>query len=155
MKKPKSAIRYSEENWPEAKTIGGEPWPAPDTTLPHRGGGNCKCETCTPRLPTPRRESILLAPGIPMPDQTSATWPTVFAFACAMEHKLSLNRRKGDSAGWRKDGAAALQDRLDDEIEELNSALWDMKKPDKGAVLLEAADVANYAMMIADTVQHE
>ena len=148
--KGKTCLRYSEDNWPDAKTIGGEPWPAPDETLPHRGGKSCECKTCTP---PPR--VVQLAPGVPMPDLTSATWPHVFAFACAMEHKLSKNRLKGDPAGWRKDGAAKLQDRLDDEIEELNGALWHAKTPDKGAVLLEAADVANFAMMIADCVQHE
>ena len=72
-----------------------------------------------------------------------------------MEFKLSQNRKKGDAAGWRKDGAAKLQDRLDDEIEELNGALWNGVKPDKRDVLLEAADVANFSMMIADCVNHE
>jgi hypothetical protein len=71
-----------------------------------------------------------------------------------MEYKLSKNRKKGDSDGWRKAGASKLQDLLDREVEELNSALWDAVKPDKGLVLLEAADVANYAMMVADSVQN-
>jgi hypothetical protein len=97
-----------------------------------------------------------------MPDQNSATWKHVFAFACVMEFKLSQNRRKGDSAGWRKDGANALQERLDDEVEELAAALGqyylsdpDTVKQHRLAVWLEAADVANFAMMIADCIAHE
>jgi len=118
-------------------TLRGEPWPK-----------------ATPEVIVERHRAIPLPPGIPSPDTNSPTWAFVFAFACAMEYKLSKNRKKGDAAGWRKSGAAALQDRLDDEVEELNAALWDAVKPDKGAVLLEAADVANFAMMIADCTQN-
>jgi len=80
-----------------------------------------------------------------------------------MEHKLSTNRRKGDAAGWRADGPERLQPRLDDEVEELDHALSDhyssTGRSNQAAlrkeVLLEAADVANFAMMIADCVQNE
>jgi len=120
----------------------GEPWLRGEETLR---------PAPVDRLPV---LSLHLPPGIPMPDQSSPTWSYVFAFACAMEYKLSKNRKKGDSDGWRKAGASKLQDLLDREVEELNSALWDAVKPDKGLVLLEAADVANYAMMVADSVQN-
>lgn len=160
MKCAKKVREYNEDNWPSPKSNEGEPWPTPDSgVIPHLGGKNCDCRTCIPRprsLPSP----VSLPPGIPMPDQTSATWPFVLAFACAMEHKLSLNRRKGDSAGWRRSGAHALQDRLDDEVEELAEALANygpkaiMCDSNRLHVLLEAADVANFAMMIADCVEN-
>jgi len=117
-------------------TLRGEPWPK-----------------ATPEAIVERHRAIPLPPGVPTPDTNSPTWAFVFAFACVMEYKLSQNRKKGDSAGWRKLGAAKLQDRLDDEIEELDAALWDGVTPDKRDVLLEAADVANFALMIADSVQ--
>ncbi len=129
----------------------GEPWPTPEVIPPAPAPvSGQKVITRVMNLPSP----IPLPAGIPLPDQSSPTWRFVLAFACAMEYKLSQNRDKGDSAGWRKSSVAHLQDRLDDEVEELNAALWDAVAPDKAAVLLEAADCANFCMMLADSVQH-
>jgi len=150
----KASRPFNEDNWPKPDTTGGEPWPRTAEVI----------HAQTPRIPPAQEalESVWLAPGIPTPDRKSPTWPFVFAFACAMEYKLSLNRRKGDSAGWRKDGSAALIDRLDDEVEELTAALGQYYSAFPGtlkqhrlAVLLEAADVANFCLMIADCIQHE
>jgi hypothetical protein len=146
---------FDEEKWPAPVGV-GEPWPKPENEIKHQGGTACPCKTCA-------KPVQLAAPGIPMPDTTSPTWPHVFAFACAMEAKLARNRRKGDAAGWRADGTERLQPRLDDEVEELNHALSDYYSAHRQerdpklrtAVLLEAADVANFAMMIADCVTHE
>ena len=86
--------------------------------------------------------------------------PEVIAFAHHMEAKLRENDHKG---GWRNDLPSVLMERLHQEAEELNAALdggkdcacreaccghWATVKPVN--VLQEAADVANFAMMIAD-----
>lgn len=78
----------------------------------------------------------------------SATLPWVLRFAHEMEGKLAKNRHKGDREGWRKDDALALLKRLEDEVRELRDAveLRDTSERITG----EAADVANFAMMIAD-----
>jgi hypothetical protein len=129
----------------------GEPWPTPEVIPPAPAPvSGQKVITRVMNLPSP----IPLQAGIPLPDQNSPTWRFVLAFACAMEYKLSQNHYKGDLAGWRKAGPRKLQDSLDHEVEELNAALWDAVEPNKRDVLLEAADVGNFAMMIADSVQH-
>lgn len=79
----------------------------------------------------------------------SATWPYVLEFARAMEFKLSKNRHKGDRNGWMSSDPDWLMARLVGEMLELKTAL---RRMDREAVLLEAADVANYAMMIADRI---
>jgi NTP pyrophosphatase (non-canonical NTP hydrolase) len=68
-----------------------------------------------------------------------------------MEAKLAKNRHKGDRNGWLKDDALSLWNRLDQESCELLSAL---KDPDATFEQManEAADVANFAMMVADVV---
>jgi hypothetical protein len=83
----------------------------------------------------------------------SKTLPWVLRFAHEMEKKLALNRHKGDRGGWLNDSADSLFMRLRVEVEELAKAL----EPDgssASAVFItgEAADVANFAMMIADVV---
>lgn len=89
--------------------------------------------------------------------------PEVEAFAQAMERKLLANDHKG---GWRCDDPHALLDRLHDEAAELDNirhlmhacvirrAEYPVGQGDPSIhaarVLDEAADVANFAMMIAD-----
>lgn len=89
---------------------------------------------------------------VPEPNPNSPTWPTVLAFAKLMEHKLSLNRHKGDRDGWMKADFWDLHEAILEETQELFKALdsaptgmWN------GNVILEAADVANFAMMCADS----
>ena len=77
--------------------------------------------------------------------------PEVRKFAEAMERKLRQNDNKG---GWKYPGALEyLVDRLETECIELKMEL-DMQSKQiyrpKMLVLREAADVANFAMMIAD-----
>ena len=61
-----------------------------------------------------------------------------------MEAKLRENDHKG---GWQGDTATSLLKRLREETDEVEQALmaWEPE-----LVLREAADVANFAMMIAD-----
>ena len=80
----------------------------------------------------------------------SPTWPYVLAFAEAMEEKLAANRHKGDREGWLKDSPEALFARLEEETRELLCVLESSYILSKTKVLHEAADVANFAMMIAD-----
>jgi hypothetical protein len=91
----------------------------------------------------------------------SPTWPYVEAFAFEMEKKLALNRHKGDREGWATDSPESLLVRLREETEELAARLdWvacgcrsisecnhytPEEEPEQ-----EAADVGNFAMMIAD-----
>ena len=82
----------------------------------------------------------------------SATWPWVLAFARRMEAKLEQNRHKGDREGWQKDSANALLRRLSDELDELKAAVARplINSERQIAIADEAANVANFAMMIAD-----
>ena len=91
------------------------------------------------------------APGV-----ESATWPWVLAFAREMEAKLAQNRHKGDREGWARESPELLLLRLKEEVFEmevlLQTSLVDLRAGDEWerAVRGEAADVANFAMMIAD-----
>jgi len=69
--------------------------------------------------------------------------------ARAMENRLRANDHKG---GWMDEDSASLLLRLDEEADELSDAtvavLMDEAPP--SLVLKEAADVCNFAMMVAD-----
>jgi NTP pyrophosphatase (non-canonical NTP hydrolase) len=80
----------------------------------------------------------------------SPTWPHVLAFARRMEAKLEANRHKGNREGWLKDSPFDLFRRLRDEADELGEAL--RCRSESEVIANEAADVANFAMMIADVV---
>lgn len=71
--------------------------------------------------------------------------PEVLAFAKVMEQKLRENEHKG---GWRNDSTWALLARLREEVGEMYDVL--SSPIDPVVVGREAADVANFAMMIAD-----
>ena len=75
--------------------------------------------------------------------------PEVMALADAMEAKLKANDHKRH---WRYLGMQTLSMRLTQEREELRRAV---EAGDPDEVLREAADVANFAMMIADTVRQQ
>lgn len=66
-------------------------------------------------------------------------------FALLMEQKLKLNDDKG---GWEDAKIEWLLCRLEEEIEEFRGAIEE--GADSEYIALEAADVANFAMMIAD-----
>lgn len=65
-------------------------------------------------------------------------------FADAMAQELDNNRHKG---GWQRSSAFYLLKRLREEIEELENAAYTGTGDE---VLSEAADVANFAYMLAD-----
>lgn len=69
--------------------------------------------------------------------------PEVLAFAQAMENQLRANDHKG---GWKGCDYAWLFGRLLEEVKELEREVT----RDGEHILSEAADVANFAMMIAD-----
>jgi hypothetical protein len=82
------------------------------------------------------------------------------SFSVVMWSKLIKNDHKG---GWRGELPERLFEKLEDEIRELDDAISRYRadpsitrtvKTEKLArqIALEAADVANYAMMIADVV---
>lgn len=74
--------------------------------------------------------------------------PQVLRFAEAMERGLRRNEHKG---GWRNEKFGYLMDCLHDEANELAAAV--MADEDAGRVLDEAADVGNFAMMVADNAR--
>jgi hypothetical protein len=93
----------------------------------------------------------------------SPTWPHVLKFAARMEAKLEKNRHKGDRAGWLKDHPWNLVERVLDETVELQQCFSAsgtgrfvppvvslVKTPEETAD--ECADVANFCMMVADSV---
>lgn len=89
----------------------------------------------------------------------SPTYPYVVEFGKRMEAKLERNRHKGNREGWINDDAHALLKRLNQEITELaiemgyaHHEIWESGKcaSRAEAVANEAADIANFAMMIAD-----
>ena len=76
---------------------------------------------------------------------TATIWSrAVEWFAGEMETKLNKNEHKG---GWESSSAAYLLRRLKQEVAELENAC---SFRGGEAVVSEAADVANFAMMIAD-----
>ena len=91
---------------------------------------------------------------------------SVKRFAAAMEAELAANDHKG---GWEHDSAGALLRRLAQEVEELRRALQKrvparlaggrehhrVRSELQAAVLSEAADIANFAMMIAEQYDPE
>lgn len=84
----------------------------------------------------------------PVEVQAPQRWrPEVVEFADAMEAKLKENDHKRH---WRYLGMQTLSMRLTQEREELRRAV---EVGDHKEVLREAADVANFAMMIADVVR--
>jgi hypothetical protein len=102
--------------------------------------------------------AVVEALGIPAQMVASPTFRYVLAFAVAMEQRLALpeNRAKGDRTGWMaaRPGdlhravsyhAANLSDYVDDGQSAENGGAWDTDK-----VLQYAANVANFAMMVAD-----
>jgi len=78
--------------------------------------------------------------------------PPVRWFACEMERKLRENNHK---EGWVGEDTGYLLKRLREETEELKAALGEKnerewQEPVSKRIISEAADVANFAMMIAE-----
>ena len=77
--------------------------------------------------------------------------PEVQWFAEQMELALEANDHKG---GWGNDSSSALLTRLREETEELKTTLNKGHRLSPSHAVKEAADVANFAMMIADNAKN-
>ena len=75
---------------------------------------------------------------------TFSDWQAVISFTESMIEKLGENEHK---AHWDTVDEAYLMRRLEEETKELAEAL---AKGDTAEIIREAADIANFAMMIAD-----
>ena len=75
--------------------------------------------------------------------------PEVYEFAFAMEKKLRENDNKG---GWKNCSWSYLQHRLNEELKELD---FEVAFGTPLSTLLEAADVANFLMMMVDKKKGE
>ena len=73
--------------------------------------------------------------------------PEVAWFAWQMELQLRANDHKG---GWQGDALLSLWDRLYEEADELRSELYALPLVPL-RIVKEAVDVANFAMMVADS----
>lgn len=71
----------------------------------------------------------------------------VLQFAVAMERELKANDHKG---GWKDCGLKYLFRRIREEVDELQRAAYTPKSSGADTICSEAADVGNFAMMIAD-----
>ena len=77
-------------------------------------------------------------------------WPEVYAFAKRMCAALTRHKpKKGGRENWRKYHPGSLLSRVREETDELEEAI-NLVHPNE-EVLSEAIDVANMAMMVADT----
>lgn len=92
-------------------------------------------------------------------DESYALRGSVKRMAKRMEMKL---RERDDRPCWRKDSPHVLLKWLRGEVDELERALaeWQRQRIEQGLfgadyepVLAEAADICNYAMMLADVVE--
>jgi NTP pyrophosphatase (non-canonical NTP hydrolase) len=87
----------------------------------------------------------------------SPTFKHVLDFAFRMEAKLAKNRHKGDRDGWLKDDPWCLVERILEETVEVQKCFTmgsdDRVDYDDAEELAdECADVANFCMMVADSV---
>lgn len=74
------------------------------------------------------------------------TTNSVLNFAVAMQERLDANAHKG---GWHRCSLGYLRKRLADEMGELKRAMDAGESRER--IRHEAADVANFALMIAET----
>ena len=79
--------------------------------------------------------------------------PPVRALAQAMEHKLRANDHKGQWGTYGMAYGPYFLARLREEVAELEAAILAGESP--RAVLMEAADVANFALILADSYAKE
>lgn len=87
----------------------------------------------------------------------SPTFKHVLDFAFRMEGKLAKNRHKGDRDGWLKDDPWSLVERILDETVEVQKCFTmgsddRVDYDDAEELANECADVANFCMMVADSV---
>lgn len=76
-------------------------------------------------------------------------------FAGIMEQTLQKHDDKKGSDGWLNDDIYGLFGRLREESDEIEELIihYDYEKDESLKLIKECADVANFAMMIADSVR--
>ena len=72
----------------------------------------------------------------------------VMSFALTMEEKLCMHDEQRGPTGWKNEPVDYLLNRLSEEVAELRKAIADGAS--LNTINLEAADVGNLAMMVAD-----
>jgi len=87
----------------------------------------------------------------------SPTFKHVLDFAFRMEGKLAKNRHKGDRDGWLNDDPWSLVERILDETVEVQQCFTmgsdgRVDYGDAEELANECADVANFCMMVSDSV---
>lgn len=87
-----------------------------------------------------------------MSEEKQKVREAIAKFSLIMEEKLKENDHKGQDYEWRTNSIYSLMNRLVMESGELATAI-NMGLPPE-MVEREAADVANFVMMIADTYRH-
>ncbi|MCJ7831317.1 MAG: hypothetical protein MUP86_02175 [Dehalococcoidia bacterium] len=100
------------------------------------------CRVC-PRCDFGWAEACPQFPDNPITAVVSHVRPEVAAFALLMERELA---KHDDRSGWKACNRKWLLDRLLGEAKELDRCLWGPSD----CIGHEAADIANFAMMIAD-----
>ena len=76
--------------------------------------------------------------------------PEVLAFAHVMETRLRANDHK---RGWKDADPMWLRRRVNDELREMDAELWRTGAlPDRERIVEEAADAANFLMMLSDVL---
>ena len=76
-------------------------------------------------------------------------------FAERMERKLKKNDYKGDGTSWRQGKLDPLLKRLKEETKELENEIYCLSIDNQEEIINEAADIANFAMMIADNARRK
>lgn len=101
-----------------------------------------------------------MEPNTGTPDTiTLENWvdEAVMSFIIDMKYKLRLNNHKGH---WQGYDGPTLFDRINDEVKELEGALAAIIKTGPSQrklldIVHECADIANFAMMLADNAKRE
>ena len=78
----------------------------------------------------------------------------VLYFAVEMRKKL-FEPRNIAKGGWRNDSLQDLLHRLSEETDELTDEIRNYVDRDYDAIVSEAADVANFALMVADVAARQ
>jgi len=82
---------------------------------------------------------------VTIPDEIEDLTPSIRRFIDAMIYKLNRNAHKGK---WEDLNTHTAFERLIGEVDELHEAI--LKKDNSVETLLEAADVANFALILAN-----
>jgi len=108
-----------------------------------------KCQSCTKKGAEIARLKDALAEMTKQDaDRRNGVRPGLMKFVYIMEREL---RRNDHKRGWEKDSLTVLYARLQEEVAELFNEITyidSVSTPER--IAKEAADVANFAMMIAD-----